>query len=84
MARPNVQCEKVAQYIKNSILSNNFMPGEKLPSENKIAQTLNVSRVTVRNALAKLEKEGIIETIFGRGAFVSKIRPSESLSSLPA
>ncbi len=83
MARPNVQCEKVVQYIKNSILSNNFMPGEKLPSENKIAKILNVSRVTVRNALVQLKKEGIIETICGRGAFVSKTRPQTTKKIIP-
>lgn len=43
----------------------------KLPSENQIAQSYGVSRVTVRRALDELEQEGIIMRIHGRGTFVN-------------
>lgn len=83
MARPDKQCEKVITYIKNAIQQNIFHPGDKLPAENKLAETVGVSRVTIRNAFERLEKEGIIQIIFGRGAFVSRTQPQPLKQIIP-
>jgi len=45
--------------------------GDRLPSENKLASQFGVSRITVKNALDALVKEGIIYRIQGKGTFVS-------------
>lgn len=63
--------EKVYEYIKSSILSGHLKPGEKLTEEH-LAETLGVSRTPVREALHKLESEGLIKTRKKRGFIVSR------------
>lgn len=53
-----------------------------LPSERELGERFNVSRVTVRNAMAVLEEQGEIYRIQGKGAFVSKEKFRQPLSSL--
>lgn len=48
-----------------------FLPGEQLPSENKLASLLCVSRATVREAIASLEHKGILRVARGIGTFVA-------------
>jgi len=57
--------------IMNRIVSNSFEAGEKLPSENKLAEAFSVPRMTVRNALVKLEERGYIYSEQGVGRFVN-------------
>lgn len=63
--------EKVYEHIKSSILSGRLHPGEKLKEE-FLAETLGVSRTPVREALHKLESEGLIKPRKKRGFIVSK------------
>lgn len=49
--------------------------GERLPSEDALAQMLGVSRPTIRSALIALEQEGLVSRHHGRGTFVSATRP---------
>jgi GntR family transcriptional regulator, transcriptional repressor for pyruvate dehydrogenase complex len=60
----------VAEKIKTMILGNDYQPGDKLPSENEIANLLSVSRATVREGFHALELIGIIKVKPGVGAFV--------------
>jgi GntR family transcriptional regulator len=46
--------------------------GEPFPSEPRLAQEFGVSRMTVRAALAGLERDGLLERVPGRGTFVRK------------
>ena len=57
--------------LKNKILSGEIRPGEKLPSENELAQEYGISRHTVRKALAILANDGYITTEHGKGTFCS-------------
>ncbi|GAB1484132.1 GntR family transcriptional regulator [Treponema sp.] len=63
--------EKVYNAIKEMILRNELKPGSKLVQED-ISARLGVSRTPLLSALAKLEKELLIEFIPRRGAFVRK------------
>jgi len=62
--------EKVYEYLKSTILSGRFNPGERLTEEH-LARKMGVSRTPVREALHKLESEGIIKALETRGFIVS-------------
>lgn len=55
--------------IKEDILSENFSEGKKIPSENQLCKSLNVSRVVIREALSRLRSEKIIVTYHGKGSY---------------
>jgi len=63
--------ERVYLYLKSSILSGRFDPGERLTEEH-IAENLKVSRTPVREALHKLESEGLIKPRKKRGFIASR------------
>lgn len=64
--------------ILEQIVSNKLVQGERLPSENQIATAFGVSRPVVREALRKLQEDGLAEARRGVGTFVRR-RPSEKL-----
>lgn len=66
--------------LKADISSGHYPPGSQLPTENELVRRFGVSRVTVRNALALLQREGLLVRIPAKGTFV---RHSEAPSSLP-
>jgi len=61
--------ERVFEEIQNSILNGDLAPGDPLP-EIKLSEELGVSRTPVREAIGKLELEGLVRTIPNRGAMV--------------
>ncbi len=67
--------EEVAGQLKQSILLGQFKTGEKLPSERKLAEEFEVSRVAIREALRALGNSGFISTRQGSagGAFVTDL-----------
>lgn len=58
--------------LKKSITEREFEPVNRLPSEPELCRRFTAARNTVRQALALLQKEGLIETVKGKGAFVTK------------
>lgn len=62
--------EQVYNVIKEGIVSGKWQIGDKLPSENDLAEQYGVNRLTVRGALQKLNILGIVETRVGEGTFV--------------
>jgi GntR family transcriptional regulator len=62
--------ERIAEDLRWEILSSRRQPGERLPSEHKLAEQYRTSRPTVRRAIALLKGEGLVVTEQGRGAFV--------------
>ena len=64
--------------ILEQIVSGTLTQGEKLPSENQICSAFEVSRPVVREALRKLQEDGLIEARSGVGSFVRK-RPPQGL-----
>ncbi|MGR3762974.1 GntR family transcriptional regulator [Rossellomorea sp. NS-SX7] len=61
--------QKVYHLIKNAILNRQIAPGNQLV-ENAIAEKVNASRTPIRNAITKLESEGLVNVIPNRGAFI--------------
>jgi GntR family transcriptional regulator len=60
--------EELASRIERGALE----PGSRLPSERELAQGMGVSRMTLRQALARLEHRGLVERAHGSGTFVSQ------------
>jgi len=74
--------DQVFEQLKEQLLMNEWRRGEKLPSENELATSFDVSRVTVRHALQKLTALGLIETKLGEGSFVRDVAPGISMNQL--
>jgi DNA-binding FadR family transcriptional regulator len=67
--------------ILQQIVSGALKEGDKLPSENEICRSFQVSRPTVREALMRLHADGLVTTRQGSGTFVLQ-RPSDRLTQL--
>lgn len=65
--------QKVYEELQELIVRGELAPGAALP-EQEISQRLGASRTPIREALQRLAREGLVELIPGRGAFVSEIR----------
>jgi GntR family transcriptional regulator / MocR family aminotransferase len=61
---------QVEQYLQQNILSGHLAPDTRLPGSRTLADELGLSRITVKNAYASLETNGLIATREGSGAFV--------------
>ncbi len=62
---------QIAGMIRNRILAGVWSPGSQLPTEDEWAREYGVSRPTIRNAKALLEKEGYLRSIKGSGSYVN-------------
>lgn len=63
--------EQIVQQVERYVLSGVLKEGEKMPSTRNMALTLNVNPNTVQRAYMELERNGVIVTAPGRGAFVA-------------
>lgn len=68
--------EQIAAQIKRYILSHNLPPGSRLPSEQQLCKTFGASRVAVREALKRLEGEGLVTMRPGAAGGAQVARPS--------
>ena len=63
--------ERAYNDLKSDLLSGRFSPGERLTEEH-LAKSLGVSRTPVREALHKLESEGLVKPLESRGFYVAR------------
>jgi len=63
---------KVAAQLSKLVSDGVILPGSRLPSERELAQKLNVSRPSVREAMIALELSGIVEIRTGSGVYVTE------------
>lgn len=63
---------RIAAQMAADINEGRLKPSEKLPTEHVLAKSLGVSRSVIREAIAQLRNEGLVETRQGVGAFVSE------------
>ena len=62
--------ESVVAAIRKQLQAGEIQPGQKLPTEGQLTETFGVSRTVIREALAKLASEGLVEPRQGAGVFV--------------
>lgn len=67
--------QKIVEQIKNIIYDGGLQPGDRLPTEKDLAEQLQVSRPTLREALTVLEVIGLIEVRPREGSIVKSIVP---------
>jgi DNA-binding FadR family transcriptional regulator len=72
--------EQIADHLLAEIAAGRLLPGERLPGERELAQHLEVGRASVREAIAALQVQGVIETRPGSGSFVA----ADAAERLPA
>lgn len=63
--RPMRASSDVIAQIRRAILTGQYRPGDRLPTEREMAQQFGVSRVTVRDALRALEANGLVKVKVG-------------------
>ncbi|MDM8520309.1 PLP-dependent aminotransferase family protein [Anaerolineales bacterium HSG6] len=73
--------QQIETYLRQNIISGKLLPETRLPATRQLAEKLGVSRITVTNAYAELESEGLIYSREGSGTYVS---PPVSSATSPA
>lgn len=71
---------QIEAYLRQSILSGSLPPDTRLPATRQLAQDLGLNRITVENAYAELEADGLIFSRVGSGAYVLPPYPLLPLS----
>lgn len=72
---------QLRELLKGQICEGAFVPGERIPSEDKLNGMYGVSRITVRRALQELVEEGYLVKCPGKGIYVSERIPGMSAQS---
>ena len=68
---PDPIYQQIVRQIKGQIIAGDLGEGEPLPSIRKLAHELQISVITTKRAYEELEKEGLIDTVGGKGTFVA-------------
>jgi GntR family transcriptional repressor for pyruvate dehydrogenase complex len=76
---PQRRADEVFERLRSRILSGAFQPGEQLPTERELAETLGVNRSSVREAVKHLEFLELVEVVHGQGSFVRELGESSAL-----
>ncbi|MDH6135037.1 GntR family transcriptional regulator [Kitasatospora sp. MAA4] len=67
--------KQVAREMRKSIARGQWTPGDRIPTEDKLTALYGVSRPTVRQAVAELRSEGLLDVQQGRGTYVRGPNP---------
>lgn len=73
----------IADQIRDAILAGEYAPGDALPSERELTQQLGANRTTIREGLAQLEHQGLVERRQGARCRVLDYRRTGSIELLP-
>lgn len=73
---------QIKDILRDGILDGTYQEHQQMPSESELMSTFSVSRITVRQALGDLQKEGLIFKIHGKGTYVSKPKAFQNVAEL--
>jgi GntR family transcriptional regulator len=74
--------ERIKGALREGIRNGHYAPASLLPSEAALGAHFNASRITVRQALADLQNEGLIFRRHGKGSFVSQPKAFQNVTAL--
>ena len=64
--------ERLKDHLVNEMATGRLKPGQTLPSQRQLVETLGLAPMTVRQAMASLENDGLIRRVQGKGTFVEE------------
>lgn len=70
--------EATVEQLATAVRLGVFEDGSRLPPERRLAESLGVSRATLREAIAALRQAGLVETALGRGGGTTVVHPIDS------
>lgn len=73
---------QLREIIRTKIEEEEYTPGTAIPSENALAKRYGINRLTVRNAIDTLVKEGLLKRVQGKGVFVVGEKLEQNLYTL--
>lgn len=73
--------EQLAEQVKSQILSGVLPENEALPSVRTLSASLKISALTVKKAYDKLEEDGFVVTVHGKGTYVAPTNRSLALEA---
>ncbi len=79
---PQPMYAQIKTELRSRILDGRYKPHERLPSVSELIALFGVSRITVRQALGDLQREGLLFKIHGKGTYVSKPKTFQELGQL--
>ena len=82
MEKKNLSQQTMERLYNTIVVEKRLQPGDKLPNELELAEKLNVSRATLREALRMLIARGVLEVRRGKGTFVSEQVAEINLANL--
>lgn len=71
--------DSIVERLKDMIVRKELVAGQRLPSEQELAESFGVGRHTVREALKKMEIMGLAESRVGQGSFITGVNPKDVL-----
>lgn len=72
---PDPIYEQIERQLRAQILAGELEEGAPLPSIRKLAHELQISVITTKRAYEELEREGLIDSVTGKGTFVAAQSP---------
>lgn len=73
---------QIKEAIRSKIIDGTYVAHQRLPSESEMISAFGVSRITVRQAMNDLQKEGLLFKVHGKGTFVALPNVSQELTHL--
>lgn len=71
---------QIAAIIRRRILSGQYLPNTRIPTESELVETYEIARTTARRAVQALRDEGLVYTVPQRGTYVAE-RPADNTNS---
>jgi DNA-binding LacI/PurR family transcriptional regulator len=64
--------DRLKEHLVNEMMAGRLKPGQALPSERRLVESLGVARMTVCQVMASLESDGLVRRVQGKGTFVEE------------